>query len=68
MKKLKLIAGPFTFRGRFEEQNAPKTVAAFVRQISGNHFATLTDGLENLHPLGRKTLLEGAQDIRFEIG
>ena len=137
MKKLKLIAGPFTFQGHFEEQNAPKTVAALVRQmpfqnkiihvrwsgeavwvplgdedyavgfenntshpapghvifypggvsetelliaygpvsfackagpLSGNHFATLTDGLENLHPLGRKTLLEGAQDIRFEIG
>jgi hypothetical protein len=34
--------------------------------LSGNHFLTLTEGLENLHTLGRKTLLEGAQDIRFE--
>ena len=46
----------------------PVSFASKAGPLSGNHFATLTDGLEHLHPLGRKTLLEGAQDIRFEIG
>jgi ABC-type taurine transport system ATPase subunit len=46
----------------------PVSFASKAGPLSGNHFATLTDGLENLHPLGRKTLLEGGQDIRFEIG
>jgi hypothetical protein len=35
--------------------------------LSGNHFITLTEGLENIHALGRKTLLEGQQDIRFKL-
>ena len=35
--------------------------------LSGNHFLTLTSGLENLYALGRKTLWDGAQDIRFEL-
>ena len=136
MTTVRVIAGPFTFSGRFEEQSAPKTVAAFRRRtpfaskvihvrwsgegvwvplgdmdfgvgfenntcypspgqvilypggvsetelllaygsvsfaskagpLSGNHFLTLTDGLENIYALGRTTLWEGAQDIRFEI-
>jgi hypothetical protein len=46
----------------------PVSFASKAGPLPGNHFATLTDGLEHLHPLGRKTLLEGAQDIRFEIG
>ena len=33
----------------------------------GNHFLTLTEGLENIYALGRKTLLDGQQDIRFEL-
>jgi hypothetical protein len=36
-------------------------------QLAGNHFITLTDGLENLPALGKLVLWEGAQDIRFEI-
>ncbi|QCK87337.1 DUF3830 family protein [Phreatobacter aquaticus] len=40
--------------------------ASKAGQLSGNHFLTLTTGLENLYALGRKVLLEGAQDIRFE--
>ncbi|MCK0195368.1 DUF3830 family protein [Ancylobacter sp. 6x-1] len=35
--------------------------------LSGNHFLTLTEGLENIYALGRKTLLEGQQDITFEL-
>ena len=35
-------------------------------QLAGNHFLTLTSGLENLYALGRKTLWEGAQKIVFE--
>ena len=45
----------------------PVSFASKAGPLSGNHFLTLTEGLENLHTLGRKTLLEGAQDIRFEI-
>ncbi|MBD3848053.1 hypothetical protein GGC47_001979 [Bosea sp. OAE752] len=41
--------------------------ASKAGQLSGNHFITLTEGLENLYALGRKTLYEGAHDIRFEL-
>jgi hypothetical protein len=41
--------------------------ASKAGQLAGNHFITLTSGLENLYTLGRKTLLDGAQDIRFEL-
>lgn len=34
--------------------------------LAGNHFISLTSGLENLAELGRLTLLTGAQSIRFE--
>ena len=42
--------------------------ASKVGQLAGNHFLTLTSNLENLYPLGRKCLWEGAQPIRFELG
>ncbi len=35
--------------------------------LAGNHFITLTSGLENLAELGRITLWQGAQDIVFEM-
>lgn len=35
-------------------------------QLAGNHFITITEGLENLKALGNKVLWEGAQPIRFE--
>ena len=41
--------------------------ASKAGQLAGNHFITLTSGLENLYTLGRKTLMDGAQDIRFEL-
>jgi len=34
-------------------------------QLAGNHFITLTSGLENLPELGRTVLWKGAQDILF---
>lgn len=34
-------------------------------QLAGNHFITVTDGLENLMELGNKVLWEGAQPIEF---
>lgn len=40
--------------------------ASKVGQLAGNHFLTLTKGLENLAPLGKLTLWQGAQDIVFE--
>ena len=36
-------------------------------QLAGNHFITLTSGLENLMALGDEVLWKGAQDIRFEF-
>ena len=135
MSKVRVTAGPYEFVGHFEDGLAPKTCAAFRKQmpfatklvhvrwsgegvwcplgdldfgvgfenntcypspgqiilypggvseteillaygyvnfaskagqLSGNHFITLTEGLANLATLGRKTLWEGAQDIRFE--
>jgi hypothetical protein len=45
----------------------PVSFASKAGPLSGNHFLTLTEGLENLHTLGRKTLLEGQQDIRFDL-
>ena len=41
--------------------------ASKVGQLAGNHFITVTSGLENLSPLGKLTLWEGAQDIRIEL-
>ena len=36
-------------------------------QLAGNHFITMTSGLENLQPLGTSVLWKGAHDIRFEL-
>jgi hypothetical protein len=47
----------------------PYGAAAFGSKagpLSGNHFATIVDGVDQLRELGRKTLWEGAQDIVFE--
>lgn len=40
--------------------------ASKVGQLAGNHFITVTDGVENLAKLGRMVLWEGAKEI--EIG
>lgn len=40
--------------------------ASKMGQLAGNHFITLTSGLENLYELGRTVLWQGAQAIRFE--
>jgi len=132
---LEIVSGDFRFAGRFEEESAPATVAAFRRllplesqviharwsgeacwipfgdldvgfgpedptcypapgqllfypggvseteilfpygsaafaskagALAGNHFATVTEGLERIGELGHKVLWEGAQPIRFE--
>ena len=39
--------------------------ASKAGQLAGSHFLTVTEGMENLRPLGRLTLLEGAQPIVF---
>jgi hypothetical protein len=39
--------------------------ASKAGQLAGNHLATLVEGAENLAALGRLTLWEGAQQIRF---
>ena len=40
--------------------------ASKVGQLAGNHFITLTSGLENLVPLGKMALWKGAQDFLIE--
>jgi hypothetical protein len=40
--------------------------ASKMGQLAGNHFITVTSGLENLMPLGKMVLWKGAQDIVFE--
>lgn len=47
----------------------PYGSAAFASKagaLAGNHFATVTEGLERIGDLGRKVLWEGAQPIRFD--
>lgn len=44
----------------------PVCFASKAGQLAGNHFLTITEGMENVHPLGRLTLLKGAQPIRFD--
>ena len=39
--------------------------ASKAGQLAGSHFLTVTEGMENLRPLGRMTLLQGAQPIVF---
>eukprot|EP01037_Dinobryon_pediforme_P017986 gene17986-18222_t len=41
--------------------------ASKAGQLAGNHFLTITSGLEQLATLGRATLWQGAQDIVFKI-
>ena len=40
--------------------------ASKMGQLAGNHFVTLTSGLDLLPEIGRRALWQGAQDIRFE--
>ncbi|RLP26778.1 DUF3830 family protein [Mesorhizobium sp. YM1C-6-2] len=40
--------------------------ASKMGQLAGNHFITLTSNLDLLPEIGRRTLWQGAQDIRFE--
>ena len=40
--------------------------ASKVGQLAGNHFITITSGLDRLAELGRSVLWEGAKSVRFE--
>ena len=40
--------------------------ASKVGQLAGNHFVTLTSGLEHLPTMGKTVLWKGAQKVRFE--
>ena len=41
--------------------------ASKVGVLAGNHFLTITGGLENLPVLGKMVLWQGAQDITFTL-
>ena len=41
--------------------------ASKLGQLAGNHFITLTSGLDNLPEIGRLALWQGAQSIRFAL-
>lgn len=41
--------------------------ASKLGQLAGNHFITITDGLDDLYTLGRTVLYEGAQPITIEL-
>jgi hypothetical protein len=41
--------------------------ASKVGQLAGNHFITVTDGVENLARLGRMVLWEGAKEIEIAL-
>ena len=41
--------------------------ASKMGQLAGNHFITLTSGLDRLPEIGRLTLWQGAQQIRFKL-
>ena len=40
--------------------------ASKMGQLAGNHFLTIVEGLEKVHPLGRAVLYKGAHPIRFD--
>ncbi len=39
--------------------------ASKAGQLAGNHFATVVEGTEDLRPLGKMLLWEGAQEVAF---
>lgn len=41
--------------------------ASKLGQLAGNHFLTITEGVEQLAPLGKRVLWHGAQDTMFEL-
>ena len=43
----------------------PTAFASKAGPLAGNHFATLTEGVERLPDLGRKALWDGAQPMRI---
>ena len=44
----------------------PVAFASKAGPLAGNHFLTITAGMENVHPLGRLVLYKGAHPIRFD--
>ncbi len=46
----------------------PSCFASKMGQLAGNHFLTVTTGIEHLQEIGRRVVWEGAQDIVFHSG
>ena len=68
MADIRITAGPCEFLARWEREKSPTSFASKLGQLAGNHFLTITDGLEGLRPLGKMTLWKGAQNILFDHG
>ena len=45
----------------------PTIFSSVAGALAGNHFLTLTGGLQNLNALGKLVQWEGAQDVSFQI-
>ncbi|HLY66285.1 MAG TPA: DUF3830 family protein, partial [Chloroflexota bacterium] len=45
----------------------PTHFASKAGTLAGNHFATIVEGLDQLAPLGRKILWQGAQEAVFDL-
>ncbi len=43
----------------------PCCFASKAGQLAGNHFLSITEGLDRLHKVGRSVLYDGAKDIVF---
>jgi len=43
----------------------PCRFASKAGQLAGNHVLTITEGMDQLHAMGRLTLEKGAQPVRF---
>jgi hypothetical protein len=41
--------------------------ASILGQLAGNHFLTITEGVEHLRDLGELVLWEGAKDVVFDL-
>ena len=59
--------GDLDFGVGYENATSHPSFASKAGPLAGNHFLSIIEGMENVHPLGRMVLLKGAQPIRFDL-